>query len=211
MSTPVYNPSVFDLDDITAAKEIVLTPENDVSVEVRWHTETPWLLNLFSKHAPKTGSIIDYGCGVGRISAPLVQSGYSVIGVDQSETMRQHATNQVDSKTFFTVTPAQLDLITDVGGRFDIVIAIWVLQHCYCPEEEIDRIYRTIKHGGLLMIADMKHRAVPTNIGWVNDCQDINEIILKKFSLEKMYKYDASSPPQNLVDNAFIAFYKKWG
>lgn len=60
----IYDPSIFDRAGIEDAKEIVLTPENGVSTQSRWDTETPWLLNLIGKHLKPSGLIVDYGCGV---------------------------------------------------------------------------------------------------------------------------------------------------
>lgn len=206
----IYDPSIFDQNDLTRAKEIVLTPENGVSVETRWATETPWLLNLIGKHIAPQGLVVDFGCGVGRLSGPLVEHGYAVIGVDRSPVMRQHATNQVLNDRFIAVTPEMFDQLVKAGVQADAVLAVWVLQHCFSVEDEVLRLHRVLKKGGIVGIADMRHRAVPTTShGWVNDGQDVMATLSRHFTLVQKMAYNAPNAPQNLRDNAYIAFFRK--
>ena len=156
---PIYDASIFEQFSIEGAKEIILTAEADVSSQTRWDCETPWLLNLVGKHIKSSGLIVDYGCGVGRLSSPLVGQGYPVIGVDASATMRQHATNLIASERFVAMTPAMLDQLVGIGVKADCVLAVWVLQHCFDLEVEVERIYKMLNKGGVLGIADMRHRA----------------------------------------------------
>lgn len=206
---PVYDPTIFDQLNLESAKMIVLTQENDVSTEVRWQTETPWLIGLITKHIAQQGLVLDYGCGVGRLSGPLVAQGYRVIGVDTSSEMRQHATAQVNGERFLAVTPALLDQLGNVGLEVDAVLAIWVLQHCAFLEDEIARIARMLKKGGIIAVADMKHRAVPTTQGWINDGKTVKDALLQQFTLIQQYAYNSPNAPQNLRDNAYIAFFQK--
>lgn len=205
----IYNPGIFDQTDLAAAREIVLTPENGVSVDTRFATETPWLLNLIAQHIAPQGLVVDFGCGVGRLSGPLVQQGYAVIGVDRSAVMRQHATEQVANDRFVAVAPMMFDQLVTVGVQADAVLAIWVLQHCFSLDDEVARIHRALKQGGVLGIADMRHRAVPTNQGWINDGKSVLACLSRHFTLVQQVPYDPPNAPQNLRDNAYIAFFRK--
>lgn len=44
---------------------------------------------------PETGSVLDLGCGVGRLSNRLVQHGYEVVAVDESIEMLNHVDSNV--------------------------------------------------------------------------------------------------------------------
>lgn len=205
----IYDPSIFDKTSLEEAKSIVLTPEGGVTTQIRWDSETPWLLNLIRKHIKPAGLIIDFGCGVGRMSAPLVNSGYPVIGIDASGVMRQHATNLIANDRFVAMTPAMLDQLVAIGVRADTVLAIWVLQHCLDFELEIERLYKALNRGGVICIADMRHRAVPTSHGWVNDGSNVREALSRRFSLLQQYAYNPENAPNDLRESSYVAFFQK--
>jgi len=204
-----YNPSIFDHASIDSAREIVLTTESGVSTDVRWGTETPWMLSLFEKYFKPGRLIIDYGCGVGRLSGPLVDRGFPVIGIDTSNMMRQHATNLISNDRFTAITPMVLDQLIGAGLKADGVMAVWVLQHCLDLEIEVKRIHQALHVGGVLAVADMQHRAIPTDQGWVNDGKSVDHTLKRFFTLIQKYPYDAPNPPKGLVDNAYISIFKK--
>jgi 2-polyprenyl-3-methyl-5-hydroxy-6-metoxy-1,4-benzoquinol methylase len=205
----IYDPSIFEQASIEGAKEIVLTPENGISTQTRWDTETPWLLNLISKHIKPSGLIVDYGCGVGRIAGPLVNQGYPVIGIDTSSTMRHHATQLIANERFVAMTPTMLDQLVGIGVKAEGVFAIWILQHCFDLDAEVARIYKTLNKGGIIGVADMRHRAIPTNQGWRSDGKSVKETLTRYFTLVQQYPYNPPNAPQNLRDNAYIAFFQK--
>jgi SAM-dependent methyltransferase len=63
---------------------------------------------------PKGGSILELGCGVGRITHPLLALGYSVVAVDNSSEMLEHVRG---AETFLS------DIETlDLGRTFDLVL-----------------------------------------------------------------------------------------
>jgi SAM-dependent methyltransferase len=63
---------------------------------------------------PKGGSILELGCGVGRITHPLLALGYSVVAVDNSAEMLEHVRG---AETFLS------DIETlDLGRTFDLVL-----------------------------------------------------------------------------------------
>jgi 2-polyprenyl-3-methyl-5-hydroxy-6-metoxy-1,4-benzoquinol methylase len=68
-----YDASVFDKVNIEDARQIVLSDEAGVSCQTRWETETPWLLTLIGENIKSGSLIVDYGCGVGRLSNPLAE------------------------------------------------------------------------------------------------------------------------------------------
>lgn len=205
----LYDPSVFDQTNVEAARNIILTSEDGVSTQTRWDAETPWLLNLIGKHIKPNCLIVDYGCGIGRLAAPLVKLGHPVIGTDSSTSMRQLATNQIANDRFVAMTPIMFEQLVGIGIKADFILAIWVLQHCPDLEAEVSRLYRSLTKGGILCVADMRHRAIPTNQGWINDGKNVKEALTQQFNLIQQYPYNPPVAPQNLRDNAYIAFFQK--
>src|SRR5690348_6126388 len=125
-----YDPSVFDVTTLDAAKQIILTKEDADSSDQRWAKETPYLAELMVEHLKLVPSdlVLDYGCGVGRMSAALIKKcGCSVIGVDQSPSMRALAQVYVSNPKFATFAPGAL--LADVVAPCHHAISVWVLQH----------------------------------------------------------------------------------
>ncbi len=205
----IYDPSVFEQSSLESARNIVLTAEDGISTQTRWDSETPWLLNLISKHIKINCLVVDYGCGIGRLAAPLVHIGHPVIGIDSSASMRQHAADQIANDRFVAMTPVMLDQLVGIGIKADCILAIWLLQHCPDLEAEVLRLYQTMATRGILCVADMRHRAIPTNQGWINDGKNVKEALSKYFHLMQQYPYNPPAAPQNLRNNAYVAFFQK--
>jgi SAM-dependent methyltransferase len=164
-ATARYYPEVFDAPDIERAKAIILTEEGPgADSESRWTAETPYVLELLQR-AFGLGPdmlVLDYGCGIGRMAkAMIAASGCSVIGVDISPSMRAIAADYVGSERFLAVSPAQFDTLVAAGLRAHAAIAVWVLQHCFAPADDLARIRRGLAASGRGFILNMPKRAIP--------------------------------------------------
>ncbi len=99
-----YNPRIFDVNTIDDAKKIILTPEAGMATNERWEKETPFLkkdISDFFKNLTKESVIVDFGCGIGRVSKEIIDAiGCKVIGIDISQSMRQLAIKYVNNLTF---------------------------------------------------------------------------------------------------------------
>jgi SAM-dependent methyltransferase len=181
-----YSPQVFDVLNLESARGIILTQEGAASTDERWVTETPYLTDLIENSLSITSEtvLIDYGCGVGRLSKELIaRNGCRIIGVDISANMRAMAIDYVRSDRFFSCAPEMLDTLIQRGFVADAAFSVWVLQHCFAPSDDIARIHRSLAPGGSLFVVNNKHRAVPTNEGWADDGVDIKSLLGKCFSL----------------------------
>ena len=173
-----YNPGIFSVSNIDEAKRIILTKEGSSSSEERWQKETPALMRMLSNYwklLPGT-KIVDYGCGIGRISKELCKLGCYVVGVDISPEMRQLAVQYVgDNEHFIVVSPEQFTEMLNRGFQCDYACAIWVLQHCLKPNEDLGAILSALKSDGELFVVNNKFsRAVPVvDVPWQDDDIDI--------------------------------------
>jgi Methyltransferase domain len=75
----------------------------------------------------------------------LSQHGCGVVGVDMSERTRELASTYVQSGDFLACSREMLDSLVEHGFKADAAIAIWVLQHCFAPSEDLDRIKGALK------------------------------------------------------------------
>ncbi len=181
-----YNPHIFDVRTTAEAKRVILTPEGQSSDE-RWRRETPLLMDLISGGCDlnENSWVLDYGVGIGRIAKALIDRyDCRVVGVDISPSMRALAANYVSSPRFFACSPHMLPWL---GIRYDLGLAIWTLQHCLNPAEDI-AIMRSVlvdltkppddreKHK--LFVVNNKTRCMPTVAhGWANDGLDVQQML----------------------------------
>ncbi len=117
----------------------------------------PWL-----RVSPGT-RVLDIGCGVGRWSRVLAARGAVVTGVDISPTMIDEARRRalaegVADRCRFDVSDIAA---LDVGGQFDLVLGVTVLQHILDPERlraALRRIGARVSDRGRLVLLE----AAPT-------------------------------------------------
>jgi SAM-dependent methyltransferase len=180
-----HNPAVFDQQTMLGAMQIILTPEGGQSTEERWQRETGWLVDLIIAEfniTPNT-MVLDYGCGIGRIAKALIsRTGCAVVGVDTSRYMRAHAAMYVDSERFACCHPDMLARFYGRNFKFDVGLAIWVLQHCFDPVEDIARLAKAVRETGRrettfsrgIFVLNNLTRSVPTvEQGFVDDKFDL--------------------------------------
>lgn len=207
-----YYPEIFDAPDLTSAKEIILTPEGPgADTESRWAVETPYVLELITNALGLTPEmvVLDYGCGIGRMAKAMIDaSGCSVIGIDISPNMRAMASDYVQSDRFLAVSPQQFDMMVGAGLQVDAAISIWVLQHCYAPADDIERIRGGLTVDGRAFILNMPKRAVPavldqadsaTDFIWASDGIDVASLLRESFLVQSEGTPDPAQTP-NMAD-----------
>jgi len=101
-------------------------------------------------------SLIDIGCGGGLIAEPMARLGFAVTGIDAAEknvgVARVHAERMGLDITYDTATPEQL-IAED--RRFDVVLALEVVEHVADVEAFLSAASALVKPGGVLIAATM--------------------------------------------------------
>jgi SAM-dependent methyltransferase len=107
-------------------------------------------------HLAPGARILDAGCGAGLASADLLERGYSVVGVDVSQKMIDHARKNFESRGFPAerwdlhcagIEEAQLE-----AGSFAGIAALGVLQYQDDEAAALRECHRLLEPGGLLVI-----------------------------------------------------------
>jgi SAM-dependent methyltransferase len=106
-------------------------------------------------------SALDFGCGVGRLTAALSAHFESVTGVDIAPSMIEHAQRMHSATGCVFVVNDQPDLSAFGDGSFDLVYSSLVLQHmppaladCYLRE-----FVRVVRPGGaIVLVVPETHR-----------------------------------------------------
>jgi len=207
-----YNPAVFDVNDIAQAMNIILTPEGSTTAE-RWKTETPYLADLIAEHFAlgPDSLVLDYGCGIGRLAHELItRHNCRVVGVDISASMRALSVIYARSDRFMSCSQDMLEALVGRGATFDLALAIWVLQHCKAPGQDIARIRHALRPGGNLFVANGNMRSVPTaEHGWFNDGLDIKAMLADELEPLRDGRLAAEKTTESLANLTFWATVRR--
>ena len=96
-------------------------------------------LSFYSEHIPSHTSLLELGCGTGRLSKLLLEQDYSVTGVDISKPMLQHAKKQNSSLHAVCMDICNLHFNTS----FDAIIAPYNVLNLLTAREKIDQCLRS--------------------------------------------------------------------
>jgi SAM-dependent methyltransferase len=100
--------------------------------------------------------VLEAGCGAGRFTELMLESGAHVFAVDLSNAVEANYKNCAHSPHYF-VCQADLMEIPVLPEQFDIVICIGVIQHTPNPEETMRILCSHVKPGGILLIDHYSH------------------------------------------------------
>ena len=110
----------------------------------------------FSSLVSREASILDYGCGYGRVCRELRSEGYSnIVGVDPARGMIDRARAENPGIRFQVLDN---DALPFMAASFDAVLLFSVLT-CIVDDEEqravVREIERTLRRGGTVYISDV--------------------------------------------------------
>jgi 2-polyprenyl-6-hydroxyphenyl methylase/3-demethylubiquinone-9 3-methyltransferase len=98
--------------------------------------------------------ILDIGCGGGILSEPLARLGATLVGADPAvaniEAARLHAVGQEFAIDYRATTA---EALADAGERFDVVLAMEVVEHVANLNLFVARCAEMVKPGGLMVVA----------------------------------------------------------
>ena len=180
-----YNPLIFNPQTISEAKRVILFPGPSLTSEERWTRETEHMAGYLDRlHLSRDSWVLDYGCGIGRLAKLIIAHyGCFVVGVDISTSMRSMAISYVNNTRFIACSHEMCD---QLAPDFDAAIAVWTLQHCQRPIDDIEFIWRNLSPGGQLMVLNEPARFVPCLSGrtfdWMDDHQDVWSELEQRFA-----------------------------
>ena len=100
--------------------------------------------------------ILDIGCGGGLLSEPLARLGANVVGADPAEAnvaaARLHAERSEVAVDYRAMTA---EALADAGEKFDIVLAMEVIEHVADVQLFIARCAEMVKPGGFMVVATL--------------------------------------------------------
>jgi 2-polyprenyl-6-hydroxyphenyl methylase / 3-demethylubiquinone-9 3-methyltransferase len=98
--------------------------------------------------------ILDIGCGAGVLCEPLARLGATVMGVEPGESnilaARRHA---FEAGLCIDYRCTTAEALADAGERFDIVLAMEVVEHVADAQAFLHRCARLVAAGGLMILS----------------------------------------------------------
>jgi 2-polyprenyl-6-hydroxyphenyl methylase / 3-demethylubiquinone-9 3-methyltransferase len=99
---------------------------------------------------------LDIGCGGGILSEPMARLGAAVVGADPAEpnieAARVHAAREGLAIDYRATTA---EALADLGERFDVVLAMEVVEHVADLTLFVGRCAEMVKPGGLMVVATL--------------------------------------------------------
>ena len=99
----------------------------------------------------KNKKVLEAGCGAGRFTEHLVESGAFIHAFDFSSAVEANR-QTVGNSSNYSIAQASIMEIPYPDQSFDVVICLGVLQHTPDPEYSMECLYDKVKPGGLLVI-----------------------------------------------------------
>lgn len=98
--------------------------------------------------------VLDIGCGAGVLCEPLARLGADVIGADPAKSLiemaRAHAAQGAVAVDY---RPTTAEALADAGERFDVVLAMEVIEHVADYEAFLQRCAELVRPGGLVILS----------------------------------------------------------
>jgi SAM-dependent methyltransferase len=103
---------------------------------------------------PPPAVVVDLGCGVGRWSQRLLSSGYTVVGIEPSPGMAEHAAARLSGwdASGFRLLRAPVEEVELAPGSVAAVLAIGSLQYTDDPAVTLRRAAHWLRPGGALCV-----------------------------------------------------------
>jgi len=130
-----FNKSIFfdgELYDAFHAASPLFDGEMETETDIAF-----WLQKVKDYGDP----VLELGCGTGRVSIPLMEAGFSVVGVDFSESMLARARQKSDR-----VEWVQADIRTlDLERKFTCILAPYFVLNYFPELEDLEAVLNTCK------------------------------------------------------------------
>ncbi len=146
----MFDPYTFwnNLSDREDYREYILPKRSDIEFEAEGIQQAAALNHLIQP----TSIILDYGCGIGRVTRYLAPYCQQIVGIDICDKFIEIAKerNQDIPNIYF----GTIDEYATISNKFDLVFAIMVLQHNEPPIrlDIIKHIHQLLKPNGIAYI-----------------------------------------------------------
>lgn len=105
---------------------------------------------LVRHFAPKSGRLLEMGCGLGDLLG-LLQDDYQCVGIDLIDYSIAQTKRNAPKAEAFVHSADDLSIFKD--GEFSAVVALHLVEHLPNPENTVSEVYRILKPNGVFLFA----------------------------------------------------------
>lgn len=127
----------------------------DTAINTEVHTYVRPVLENWLAHK-KGQQLLDLGCGNGVLTSQLEQLGMLCTGTDFSESGINIAKNTFPNVSFFQ-SLIENPILDDHKNKYDIVLAVEVIEHLLLPRQLFERAKEALKPNGTLIVTTPYH------------------------------------------------------
>lgn len=110
--------------------------------------------------------LLDVGCGGGLVTEPMARLGFAVTGVDASEeTVAVAAEHAREVGLSIAYRAATAEALRGEGARFDVILALEVIEHVADPGLFLADLAGLLADGGLLIVATLNRTLASLALG----------------------------------------------
>ncbi len=117
----------------------------------RWDPTKERRIALVLSHVGAGEKVLDYGCGVGDFTVPMLEAGADVRSVDVSERALEAARERIPVGDYKCVVPRQE--LPYEREEFDCIVAMEVIEHVQDTRGMFREFARVLKPGGKLLLS----------------------------------------------------------
>lgn len=198
----------FDKSNLNDAKKVIL--ECLDNQERDWNGETQKIIQLISPFLQKNTTVLDFGCGVGRLTFPIAERVKYVYGVDKSNEMLLLAKQEILNKNMDNVKFISLETFLQAEKLdIDFIICVFVLQHI--NKEELAIILNKFtmfaeKKNITLFVINTPNRFVVNANDYFDDGLNIKDVLNNLFEFSE--NVDIKILGNDVANHHFSSIYK---
>jgi SAM-dependent methyltransferase len=187
--------AIYGPDYVLAADD---SPAHAVIVRSKRATADHYLDLLAAAGAPRSGRLLEVGCGAGNFLLQATRRGFDVTGIEYSPYACARARQTLGGVG--RVLQGEIDVVAGEAGAFDVVVLCDVIEHVRHPGDFLAKVRATLKPGGLVLIV------TPSTASWSARVMGRRWMELKP---EHLFYFSPATLSRQLAESAFtgIALY----
>lgn len=124
------------------------------------------ILPLIAEHLPRTGRVVDVGCGEGQVARLAADAGLEAVGVDAAGAQLAEARRRAGGPTYVQGSATDLPL---AERSAQAAVACLVFEHFADLDRALAEVARVLRPGGRFLFL-MNHPLLQTpGSGWIDD------------------------------------------
>ena len=153
LKSEVYNEGYFDAEKGYGIEDL------HGRAKVESFRRAAALFDLIEKQT-RRGAALDVGCAAGFFLEEAARRGWEPHGIEISD----YAAAQAREKSGFDILTGDFVQLDIPENRFDLILMLDVIEHLTSPVKGLQKAYRSLKPGGLLVVETPNYESAPSKV-----------------------------------------------